>query len=86
MTIDILNRPEYENRCIEFDSTEETILFSFDEKLLIRAFQNLIVNAFVHGDKDTEITMQISTSVHEINITLSDNGKGMTEKETEKVI
>ena len=85
MTIDILNRPEYENRCIEFDSTEETILFSFDEKLLIRAFQNLIVNAFVHGDKDTEITMQISTSVHEINITLSDNGKGMTEKETEKL-
>jgi signal transduction histidine kinase len=85
LTIDILNLPEYENRCIGFEHMEETVLFSFDEKLLTRAFQNLIINAFVHGDKDTEITLQISTSDHEVNITVRDNGNGMTEEDSNKL-
>lgn len=85
LSIDILNRPEYENRTILFESAEETACFSFDEKLFTRAFQNLIINAFVHGGEDTEVTIQISTSENEVSITISDNGKGMSEAETERL-
>lgn len=85
LVIDILNRPEYESRCIQFESMDETILFSFDCKLLTRAFQNLIINAFVHGEKDTEITLQITVSENNLKITVTDNGKGMSIEETKEL-
>lgn len=47
--IDILNRPAYESRSILFECMDETVLLSFDTKLFMRMFQNLIINAFVHG-------------------------------------
>ena len=89
LSIDILNSPEYEERTIAFqcsdDITNETVIFSFDKKLLTRTFQNLIINAFVHGGKDTEVTIKISVSECMLNITISDNGKGMSAAETERL-
>lgn len=85
LAIDILNIPEYENRNIQFESKVETILFSFDDKLLKRAFYNLIINAFVHGDKNTKVTLQLSVSENMINIAVSDNGKGMSSSEASRV-
>ncbi|PKM50562.1 MAG: sensor histidine kinase [Firmicutes bacterium HGW-Firmicutes-7] len=85
LVIDILNNPEYESRSIHFESTEETILFSFDPKLLTRAFQNLMINALVHGQHNAEVTLQISVSENGVKITVADNGKGMTTEETSKL-
>ncbi len=85
LVIDILNNPEYESRSIQFESADETILFSFDQKLLTRAFQNLIINAFVHGDRNTEVTLQFSVFENAIKIAVADNGKGMTTEETNKI-
>lgn len=85
LVIDILNRPEYDNRCIHFENRDETILLPIDYKLLTRAFQNLIINAFVHGDKNTEITLQIASCENDVKITVTDNGKGMTEEETDRL-
>lgn len=85
LIIDILNNPEYEHRTIHFETTEETVLFSFDQTLLTRAFQNLIINAFVHGDENTELTLQISISDTMLQIAVSDNGKGMTTEETDSL-
>lgn len=85
LTIDILNRPEYENRCIHFESLDDTILFPFDSKLLTRAFQNLIINAFVHGDNSTEITLNINASEYAVNITVADNGNGMSGEEIDRL-
>ena len=82
LVIDILNNPEYENRIIHFDSARENIMFSFDRKLLTRAFQNLIVNAFVHGSEDTEVTIQISVMDNIMEVIVSDNGNGMSPYET----
>ncbi|MHC1747301.1 MAG: sensor histidine kinase [Cellulosilyticaceae bacterium] len=82
LIIDILNNPEYERNTIHFEATEETVLISFDQMLLTRAFQNLIINAFVHGDKNTEITLQTSVSDTIFQIVVSDNGNGMTSAET----
>lgn len=85
LIIDILNNPAYEHRTIHFEPTEDTILYSFDHTLFTRAFQNLILNAFVHGDENTEVTLQVNLSNSILFITVSDNGKGMTADETESL-
>lgn len=85
LSIDILNRPEYENRTILFECMNESALLPFDTKLFTRVFQNLIINAFIHGDKNTEVTVQILTSESEVIITISDNGKGLSVAETERL-
>ena len=89
LSIDILNRPEYEKRTIYFQCSDhiadEMVMLSFDKKLLTCTFQNLIINAFVHGGKDTEVTVQISVSDCWLNINLSDNGKGMSAEETDRL-
>jgi signal transduction histidine kinase len=82
LVIDILNNPEYECRTITFETAIETVLYSFDQTLLTRAFRNLIINAFVHGNKNTVITLQISIADTMLKIVVADNGKGMTAEET----
>ena len=77
LVIDILNTPEYENRIIRFESEDETVIFSFDQMLFTRAFRNLIINAFVHGEEHTEVTVSISASQAALKIKVADNGKGM---------
>ena len=82
LVIDILNNPEYEQRTIDFETSVETILFSFDPILLTRVFQNIILNAFVHGDENTAVALQISVSDTLLQIIVSDNGRGMSAAET----
>ena len=85
LVIDILNTPEYEQRRILFTCTRETILFSFDPTLLTRAFRNLILNAFLHGEAETEAALHICQEGTVIQITVSDNGKGIPEKDQENL-
>lgn len=84
LVIGVLNTPEYETRTVHFECDKETILYSFDQTLFTRAFRNLIINAFVHGTEDTDVTVQISGSDTDLPllIRISDNGKGMTPEET----
>lgn len=83
LVIDILNNPEYEQRKIHFESTQDTILFSFDQMLMKRGIQNLIINAFVHGREDTEVSLQVLLFDSILRIVVSDNGKGMTAEEVD---
>lgn len=85
LVIDILNSPEYEQRRILFTCTQETILFPFDPTLMTRAFRNLILNAFLHGETDTGAALHICQEGTMIQITVSDNGKGIPEKEQENL-
>lgn len=80
LSIDILNYPEYESNIIEFKNDIDIIDFSFDYILLKRAFSNLIINAFTYGNKDTKVVVHIALN-KKIEITISDNGKGMTREE-----
>ena len=80
LVIDILNTPEYETRSIHFESEEETVMFPFDQMLFTRAFRNLIINAFVHGEEHTEVTVSILASQSALKIKVADNGKGMSEE------
>lgn len=83
LAIDILNTPEYENRTIHFESPEEIVLYSFDQTLLTRAFRNLIINAFVHGEEHTEVTLRLLVSDSTLEIYVADNGKGVEPETTE---
>ena len=85
LVIDLLNSPEYEQRTIRFEAAAETIPYSFDRTLFTRAFQNLILNAFAHGTSDTEAAISVSVPDSTLQITVSDNGKGMTAAETKQI-
>ena len=85
LVIDILNMPKYENNVINFKSNNETIMYYFDEKLLTRAFQNLIINAFVHGGENIEVSLKINLCDSACKIIISDNGKGMESEEVQKL-
>lgn len=82
LVIDILNNPEYESRIIHFDSQKESIMLSFERKLLTRAFQNFIVNTFIHGNDDREVSIHISVKGNIMDVIVSDNGSGMSSDET----
>lgn len=84
LIIDILNNPEYELRNIEFFSANESIELSFDEILLKRAFNNLIINALVHNNKETEISVSISKK-EKVEICVQDNGRGMSKEEVDNL-
>lgn len=77
LAIDILNTPEYENHTIHFQSDDAPILFSFDRTLLTRAFRNLIINAFVHGNENTEVTILAAVTDSVLQIAVADNGRGI---------
>lgn len=81
LVICLLNDPKYQDRTIHFVCTEEELPVSFDRKLLERAVLNLMVNAFVHGDSETELTLKVSAGDGNLEIAVSDNGRGMTEGE-----
>lgn len=81
LVIDILNNPTYEDRSIHFETDVENILFSFDETLFTRLFQNLIINAFVHGNENTEVTLQITSLDTVLQIFVTDNGRGIASEE-----
>lgn len=82
--IDILNRPEYENRHMEFYCDEDAVILDFDNTLLKRAFNNLIYNAVIHNDDDTIIKVTVKKE-DKIYVTIEDNGKGMSEEELKRL-
>ena len=85
LVIDILNTPEYEQRLIHFETAGDTLLFSFDSTLLTRAFRNLILNAFLHGEPDTQVSLHISREGNTQLILVSDDGRGIPEQDLENV-
>ncbi|WML33345.1 HAMP domain-containing sensor histidine kinase [Clostridium sp. OS1-26] len=82
--INILNHPEYKERNIIFNCTENRVNFNFDNTLLNRAFTNLLYNSVIHNATDTIIKVSIKEE-DKIYIRIEDNGKGMAEKELKKL-
>lgn len=85
LVIDILNTPEFAHRTIHFEASFETIPYTFDQTLFTRAFRNLILNAFAHGEPDTEVTLSACVSDPVLRILISDNGKGISAQEAEQI-
>lgn len=84
LIIEIRNHQEYTHRVITFRTEQEEVNFYFDELLLKRALNNLILNALIHNPKDTNIHISLETG-RRILLTIQDNGKGMTAAETSQL-
>lgn len=84
ITIDVLNNPKYEKRKIAFNIGTEPIIFSFDKKLMQRAFANLLFNSLVHNDEDTWISINIDKK-DKIYIEIEDDGRGIPEENLDKL-
>lgn len=80
LVIDILNTPEYAERKLTFETTEENIKMECDVHLLKRALTNLIVNSLVHNESSTEIHVLLCCDSH-VKMEIRDNGKGMKKEE-----
>ncbi|WP_107896875.1 sensor histidine kinase [Lysinibacillus mangiferihumi] len=63
-------------------NTTQPVIFTFDEQILKRAINNLLMNAIIHNPNNTEIMISIMNS-DKLMIKISDNGVGMN-NETRK--
>jgi len=82
--IDILNQPDYSDRNISFIGEDKEISYSFDERLLKRAINNLIINALIHNPEGTVIRIGIQAT-DKTRITIEDNGRGMDAEEVSRL-
>ncbi len=84
---DIANNPKAPEYILGFQSNADHVIVDADQKLLYRAFQNLIMNAISHNPIGTTIEITLSSIIEkrEVIITVSDNGIGMDEKTLEKL-
>lgn len=77
LIIEVLNDPDYTERDIDFNPSEQSVLWQIDQHLMRRALLNFIYNTFVHNDKD----VQLSISVKPNEIIITDNGKGIAKED-----
>ncbi|WP_145333815.1 sensor histidine kinase KdpD [Paenibacillus xylanexedens] len=75
---DIRNNPNSAEYKISFHTEEKTIMTSYDERLLYRALQNLLMNAVIHNPAGTEIKLTLAfKNDSSIELIIFDNGVGM---------
>ncbi|OEH94432.1 sensor histidine kinase [Bacillus solimangrovi] len=75
---DVGNDPRSFNYYLSFQSKENNIEIAFDEHLIYRALQNLIMNAILHNPEGTSVKVSVINNGEEfIEIVISDDGVGM---------
>lgn len=79
---DMNNKFEFE---LSLNSATEQIAIMGDERLLSRAIQNLISNSINHNESGCTISVNLEVNRNNLILTISDNGKGISEKELEKI-
>lgn len=70
---------------LSLNSATEQIAIMGDERLLSRAIQNLISNSINHNESGCTISVNLEVNRNNLILTISDNGKGISEKELEKI-
>ena len=82
LAIDIFNKDH-----INFNSSNKIIQANFDRTQLIRVITNLLKNAFqaIPEDRTPEIKVSISEKDDNVNISITDNGYGISKTDTEKI-
>lgn len=75
---DICNNPNAAEHMISFHTEEKMINSCYDERLLYRALQNLLMNAVIHNPAGTEIQLTLARKNESmIELKIVDNGVGM---------
>ncbi|WP_278683615.1 HAMP domain-containing sensor histidine kinase [Paraclostridium bifermentans] len=84
--IQILNDPKYSNRDVEFISNKDSIIKSVDSMLFKRVINNLVYNALIHNNGKVKIKVEVEyISEAETIINIEDNGKGIEQKDLERI-
>lgn len=84
IVIEILNHPDYSDRKISFNAPDEVIEYKFDKSLMKRCMENLLFNALIHNDKETDVTVNLYKQ-EKIIIEIQDHGRGISEDELDKL-
>lgn len=70
---------------LKYDIEEKTFNYSFDKILTTRLFDNIINNSIKHNKKGTTIYFEYKIIENKIKINISDDGKGLSIKEVDKL-
>lgn len=68
------------------DNFNSSLHLNGDPRLISRAIQNLLQNSIVHNPNGCTITIQLKSTVQELQIIIRDNGKGITKDDYDKLI
>lgn len=77
LVIGVLNDPEYTERTIDFNPSNESAYWQIDQHLMRRALLNFIYNTFVHNDEHVQLTITVNPN----EIIIADNGKGISKED-----
>ena len=66
---------ELRNMNLDIDIPEDSIVCNIDEKEMKRAISNLLVNAYKHNEKGTNILVKVSAQGDMAKIIVADNGE-----------
>lgn len=77
----INNKFEFE---LNLNHNTEQITIIGDERLLCRAIQNIISNSINHNENGCIISVRLEINGNNLELVISDNGKGISEKELQK--
>ena len=78
----INNKFEFE---LNLNHNTEQITIIGDERLLCRAIQNIISNSINHNENGCIISVRLEINGNNLELVISDNGKGISEKELQKI-
>jgi signal transduction histidine kinase/CheY-like chemotaxis protein len=63
----------------------EKIYVAADKEMLVKIFNNLLINAFKYGDKHIWITLSLDNEGESVNITITNDGKHIDYKYKDKI-
>ncbi len=78
---DIASGPKAARHEFSFNSNVDSISIYADEKLIYRAFQNIVMNAVTHNPQNTSIELGVfhDTDSGQLSVMVTDSGVGMSE-------
>ena len=74
-----------ESICLEFTSSHDDIEMWYDSKQIQKVINNLLFNAIKYTPKGGKISINISKDINKVNISITDNGEGIPEKDLTKI-
>lgn len=77
LVADIANNPKASNYDFSLETDSTDLWVNGDEKLLLRAFQNILMNAINHNPIGTKIKILMEQHQDVITISICDNGVGL---------
>lgn len=82
---DISSHPDAAAYPISLQVGKQDVQIEADEKLLSRAFENLIMNAVRHNPEGTRINVNVTQDASAVRIRISDTGLGMEENTLQQI-